>query len=127
VYSQYNFDRTGDTQAQPGWVPQSYTFVASSSATTLSFVSVTPGACGPAIDDVSAVDVSPAAMCADWTWADSDTTIGYFCSANGGGFYMCLSGAFAPQSTYLNCAAGTSCNCPVGTECSQHGTVAPCS
>jgi len=46
---------------------------------------------------------------------------GYFCSDDHMGFYQCLSGAFATQSQYRPCAAGTQCRCAPGVECSAFG------
>jgi len=68
--------------------------------------------------------LTPQQLCDSWSWT---TDPGYFCSADHSGFYMCLSGPFAPLDSFQPCAAGTVCACPVGVECSQGGTVSPCS
>jgi choice-of-anchor C domain-containing protein len=52
--STYFFNTTGYSQANPGWVNQTFRFQATSSSTTLTFASQTPGSsCGPLIDTVS--------------------------------------------------------------------------
>jgi hypothetical protein len=51
---------------------------------------------------------------------------GYFCTPSGSGFYQCLSGPFASQSSQFQCPAGTSCHCSVGVECSDNGQQSPC-
>ena len=53
----YSFDTTGKSAGNMGWTKYSTSFVAVSSATTLSFASNTSGAFGPAIDNVSVTAV----------------------------------------------------------------------
>lgn len=53
----YSFDTTGMSAVNMGWIQHSVTFVAVSSATTLSFASNTSGAYGPVIDNVSVTAV----------------------------------------------------------------------
>ncbi len=48
----YNTAGMGNTRADMRWVPQTYTFVATATSTTLSFKSTVQGAFGPAIDNV---------------------------------------------------------------------------
>jgi len=58
---------------------------------------------------------------------DSNQAISYFCApSNGNQFYQCLQGAFASQSSVMNCAVGTACGCDVGSECSCEGYQSPC-
>jgi hypothetical protein len=59
-----------------------------------------------------------AARCSTYTYSE---TQGYFCAADGSGYYQCLKGPWAPQANFRPCAAGTSCKCPVGVECSAFG------
>ncbi|MDQ7250174.1 choice-of-anchor C family protein [Dongia sedimenti] len=51
----YDFDTTGHSKADMGWQTKSFTFVATSDTETLTFTSLTPGAYGPALDNVSIV------------------------------------------------------------------------
>ncbi len=53
----YSFDTTGKSAGNMGWTKYSTTFVAVSSATTLSFASNSSGAYGPVIDNVSVTAV----------------------------------------------------------------------
>jgi len=48
-------------------------------------------------------------------------TQGYFCAADGSGYYQCLKGPYAPLAANRPCPAGTSCKCPYGVECSAYG------
>jgi len=57
------------------------------------------------------------ARCATYTFTDQ----GYFCSADHTGYYQCLSGVFASQSSLRPCAPGTSCKCNEGVDCSPYG------
>lgn len=59
-----------------------------------------------------------AARCATYSFPE---TQGYFCSADGAGYYQCLKGPWAPQANYRPCPPGTSCKCAVGVECSAQG------
>lgn len=48
----FTFDVTGKTRVNMGWSPQTFSFVASSNSTTLSFASLTNSTAGPALDNV---------------------------------------------------------------------------
>ena len=48
----YTFDSSVNTLTDMTWTTETYSFLATSASTTLSFVSTTPGAYGPALDDV---------------------------------------------------------------------------
>ena len=48
----FNFDVTGKTLANMGWLSQTFGFVADSNSTTLSFASLNNTATGPALDNV---------------------------------------------------------------------------
>ena len=51
------------------WTPETYTFLATSASTTLSFVSTTAGAFGPAIDNVVITETVPTKSdCKDGGW-----------------------------------------------------------
>ena len=56
---QYSFDVTGNTLANMNWTAEVYSFLATSTSTTLSFASTTPGAHGPAIDNVAVTETVP--------------------------------------------------------------------
>jgi choice-of-anchor C domain-containing protein len=56
------FDVTGHDASDPGWVYLSYGVTAESSATELRFVSLTGGAYGPLLDDVSVRVPEPATL-----------------------------------------------------------------
>jgi len=119
----YTFNTNGNTIKNPGWIQESYSFVASSSSTHLSFTSTNTGFCGPTLDDVSIADISsPEVFCSDWSWKGE---LGYFCSEDRQGFFMCLKGEFADQDAFMDCAKGSTCGCKVGVECSSNGS--PCS
>jgi hypothetical protein len=49
----FSFDATGRSRADMGWQRKSFTFTATGASTELSFSSLTGGASGPAIDNVS--------------------------------------------------------------------------
>jgi choice-of-anchor C domain-containing protein len=57
--SHYTFDTTASTLANMNWTAESYSFLATTSSTTLSLVSTTPGAFGPAIDNVVVTETVP--------------------------------------------------------------------
>jgi choice-of-anchor C domain-containing protein len=57
--SHYTFDTTGSTLANMNWMAATYSFLATTSSTTLSFVSTTPGPFGPAIDNVVVTETVP--------------------------------------------------------------------
>ncbi len=65
----YTHDTTGTDLTTMVWVPQTYTFLATSASTTLTFASTTAGAFGPAIDGVTVTeDVAMKADCKDGGW-----------------------------------------------------------
>lgn len=67
--SSYSFDVTGHTLADMGWTPETYTFLATSTSTTLSFVSTTTGFWGPALDNVTITETVPVLSdCKDGGW-----------------------------------------------------------
>jgi choice-of-anchor C domain-containing protein len=53
--AEFVFDTTGKTEKDMGWVTKTWEFTAISSQTTLEFSSLTEGAAGPALDNVSVV------------------------------------------------------------------------
>jgi len=55
----YSFDTAGSTLANMNWTAVSYSFTATGTSTTLTFVSTTPGAYGPAIDNVVVTETVP--------------------------------------------------------------------
>jgi len=108
------------------WLHATYTFTASSTASTVFFQSLTAGTGGPVLDDVSIIGDTTCgpncvAECSGFSWTG---VLGYFCDSQGVGFCQCLSGDFAPQSAWQRCAEGTSCQCARGVECSTEGS--PC-
>jgi choice-of-anchor C domain-containing protein len=65
----YNHDTTGTDLTTMVWTPQTYTFLATSESTTLSFISTTAGAFGPAIDNVVVTEtVAMKDDCKDGGW-----------------------------------------------------------
>jgi choice-of-anchor C domain-containing protein len=64
----YTYDVTG-TRTNMNWAQESYEFLATSASTTLSFVSTTAGAFGPALDDVVVTEAVPMLSdCKDGGW-----------------------------------------------------------
>ena len=55
----YTFDASGNTLSSMNWTPETYSFLATGTSTTLSFVSTTPGAFGPALDNVVVTETVP--------------------------------------------------------------------
>lgn len=55
----YTYDVTGNTLTNMNWTPETYTFLATSASTTLSFVSTTASAYGPALDKVAITETVP--------------------------------------------------------------------
>ncbi len=55
----YTFDTTGNTRTSMNWTQETYSFLATGTSTTLSFVSTTLGAFGPALDNVSVTEDVP--------------------------------------------------------------------
>jgi choice-of-anchor C domain-containing protein len=54
----FTFDATASSSGEMGWVTQSMTFTATTSATAISFESLTPSQAGAALDDVSVMLVT---------------------------------------------------------------------
>ena len=60
---------TGNTLTNMNWTPETYTFLATSASTALSFVSTTASAWGPAIDNVVITETVPTKSdCKDGGW-----------------------------------------------------------
>jgi choice-of-anchor C domain-containing protein len=57
--SHYTFDTTASALANMNWMAESYSVLATTTSTTLSFVSTTPGPFGPAIDNVVVTETVP--------------------------------------------------------------------
>ncbi len=57
--SSYQFDTTGATLTNMNWSAQTYSFLATSATTTLSFISNTTGPFGPALDNVTVTETVP--------------------------------------------------------------------
>ncbi len=55
----YTYDTTGNDLTRMNWTLETYSFLATSASTTLSFVSTTAGAYGPAIDNVVVTETVP--------------------------------------------------------------------
>jgi len=104
------------------YTSESFRFTGIGSSSTVSFQSVGNGAYGPVIDSVTVTELTPAQVCAQFSF----TNPGYFCGTNNSGFYQCMNGAWAALSAWQNCAAGTTCACDYGVECSNGGTESPC-
>jgi choice-of-anchor C domain-containing protein len=65
----YTYDVTGNDLTNMNWTPETYTFLATSASTTLSFVSTTAGAFGPAIDNIVITETVPTKSdCKDGGW-----------------------------------------------------------
>ncbi|HEX7345557.1 MAG TPA: choice-of-anchor C family protein [Candidatus Limnocylindrales bacterium] len=73
----YTHDTTGSDLTTMVWVPKTYTFLATSATTTLTFTSRTAGAYGPAIDDVAvSEDVAVKDDCKNGGWESMLDTSG---------------------------------------------------
>ncbi len=57
--SSYSFDASGNTLTSMIWTQETYSFLATGTSTTLSFISTTPGPFGPALDDVVVTETVP--------------------------------------------------------------------
>jgi homoserine O-acetyltransferase len=65
----YTHDTTGTDVTSMVWTPETYSFLATSPSTTLSFISTTAGASGPAIDAVAITESVPVKDdCKDGGW-----------------------------------------------------------
>jgi hypothetical protein len=56
--AEFVFDTTGKDRKEMGWVKQSWEFTAEADRTTVEFSSLTEGMYGPALDNVSVVEVN---------------------------------------------------------------------
>jgi choice-of-anchor C domain-containing protein len=73
----YSHDTTGTDLTSMVWAPQTYEFLATSTSTTLSFISTTATAHGPAIDDVAVSESIPGIDdCKDGGWESMIDTEG---------------------------------------------------
>ena len=78
----YSHDTTGTDLTSMVWTPETYSFVATSDNTTLTFVSTTTGAFGPAIDGVAVTEEIPTEEpstkddCKDGGWESMTDTAG---------------------------------------------------
>ena len=57
--SSYSFDASANTLSNMNWTQETYSFLATGTSTTLSFVSTTPGPYGPALDNVVVTETVP--------------------------------------------------------------------
>jgi choice-of-anchor C domain-containing protein len=73
----YTFDTTGSTLLEMNWTTAEYSFLATSGSTTLSFISTTESAWGPAIDNVVVTETVPTTDdCKDGGWQTMIDTAG---------------------------------------------------
>ena len=73
----YTYDVTGNDLANMNWTAETYTFLATSASTTLSFVSTTTTAFGPALDDVVITETVPVlSECKDGGWQTMIDNVG---------------------------------------------------
>jgi choice-of-anchor C domain-containing protein len=73
----YSHDTTGTDLTTMVWAPQTYEFLATSATTTLSFISTTATAFGPAIDSVAVTETLPEVDdCKDGGWQTMIDTAG---------------------------------------------------
>lgn len=73
----YSHDTTGTDVTNMVWAPQTYSFLATSASTTLTFASTTTGAFGPAVDDVTVTeDVAMKDDCKNGGWESMLDTAG---------------------------------------------------
>jgi choice-of-anchor C domain-containing protein len=71
VTAGYTYDATANDLTNMNWTPETYTFLATTASTTLSFVSTTAGPFGPAIDNVVITETVPTKSdCKDGGWHD---------------------------------------------------------
>ena len=67
--SSYSFDASANTLSSMIWTQETYSFLATGTSTTLSFISTTPGPFGPALDDVVVTETVPTKDdCKDGGW-----------------------------------------------------------
>jgi choice-of-anchor C domain-containing protein len=55
----YSYDATGNDLSNMNWTTETYSFLATSASSTLSFISTTAGAFGPALDNVVVTETVP--------------------------------------------------------------------
>jgi choice-of-anchor C domain-containing protein len=73
----YTYDVTGNDLLNMNWTQETYEFLATSATTTLSFISTTAGAFGPAIDNVVVTEtVATKDDCKDGGWQTMIDTAG---------------------------------------------------
>jgi choice-of-anchor C domain-containing protein len=73
----YTYDVTGNDLANMNWTTEEYSFLATSASTTLSFISTTAGAFGPALDNVVVTETVPTlAECKEGGWQTMIDTAG---------------------------------------------------
>lgn len=69
VAASYSYDVSANDLSNMNWTAETYTFLATSASTTLTFASTTSGAFGPAIDDVAVTETVPIKSdCKDGGW-----------------------------------------------------------
>jgi choice-of-anchor C domain-containing protein len=77
VAASYAYDVSGNDLTNMNWAQKTYTFLATNASTSLSFVSTTPGAFGPAIDNVVITETVPVKSdCKDGGWQAMIDTAG---------------------------------------------------
>ncbi len=73
----YDTNTHGTTLANMQWASQTFTFVAKSNSTTLTFTSTTPGGFGPALDNVKiAATLATGADCKNSGWKTMLDSVG---------------------------------------------------
>jgi choice-of-anchor C domain-containing protein len=73
----YSYDVSGNDLATMNWRAETYSFLATSASTTLSFVSTTSGPYGPALDNVVVTEIVPTKDdCKDGGWESMIDTAG---------------------------------------------------
>ena len=80
VAASYTYDASANDLTNMNWTQETYTFLATNASTSLSFVSTTSGAFGPAIDNVVITETVPTKSdCKDGGWqAMIDTSGNHF-------------------------------------------------
>ena len=71
----YSHDSTGSDRTNMVWTPETYTFLATSATTTISFVSSTDGPFGPALDNVMVTETT-LDECKDGGWQSMIDSVG---------------------------------------------------
>ena len=102
----YSYDVTGNDLTNMNWRPETYSFLATSASATLSFVSTTAGAFGPAIDNVVVTeDVPEKDDCKQGGWQSMIDNAGNSFKNQGD----CVS-YFATKGKNLGARAASCCN-----------------